>query len=280
MVRSAAASQPAMIKPALKATLLVAWIAAFFIPVFLLHRLNYHALRDRLVMCCHRGLLAIVELRVKVVGQVAMQRPLLLVSNHLSYLDVPVLAAHLPVRFTPKSDIARWPVIGTICRITGCLFITRSASALQQASQAMGAALAAGDVVCLYPEATTGNGTQLLPFRSSFFSLAEAPVGGEKLVVQPVAIAYRRVLGLPIDHSQWPEIAWYGDMDLLPHLWRLLGMGKIDVQLAFLSPVTMAEFKDRKALAEHCQQQVKEFLESSQPAERPAELLTKNASAG
>ncbi len=263
MVRSAAAtSLPAMIKPALKAMLLVLWIAVFFLPVLALHRLQRIDFRDRLVRLCHGGILAIVGLRVRVVGGISPQRPLLLVSNHLSYLDVPVLAAQMPVCFTPKAEIGRWPVIGEICRMTGCIFITRSSTALAEASQAMSEALAGGRVVCLYPEATTGNGMETLPFRSSFFAMAEKPLGSAALMVQPVAICYRTLRGLPIDRTQWPEIAWYGDMELLPHLWNLLKLGHMQADLVFLEPVTMTQFSDRKAMAEHCRSVIVSALHS------------------
>ena len=66
--------------------------------------------------------------------------------------------------------------------------------------------------------------------------------------MQPVAIAYRKIRGLPIDYGQWPLIAWYGDMVLLPHLWKLLSLGRIGVELHFL-PVISSVGEDRKTLA-------------------------------
>ncbi|MCE2926433.1 MAG: 1-acyl-sn-glycerol-3-phosphate acyltransferase [Rickettsiales bacterium] len=252
-----------MLKAAAKSILIVVWIALFYLPVFLCHRFGYHLQRDRMVRLCHAGLLYLIGIKVNVVSEPSSQRPLLLVSNHLSYLDIPILASQFPVCFTPKAEIAKWPVIGSICRITGSLFITRKTSAIEGVSKELVSALSKGTPVCLYPEGTTGNGQEIKPFKSSFFSLAEQDFDGRKLLVQPVAIAYRSIRKLPIDRSQWPELAWYGDMELLPHLWNLLLLGHIQVDLAFLEPVTIERFSDRKELAAHCRTKIHQYIDKA-----------------
>lgn len=207
-----------------------------------------------------RILLYIVGVRLTVRGSLTAERPLLLVTNHLSYLDVPILASQHALRFTPKAEISSWPFFGWVCRLTGCIFVTRKAGKLVDNSSQIYAALEAGDAVCLFPEGTTGNGVHVLPFKSSFFSLAEREINGRQLVIQPAAIVYKRIRGLPIDITQWPDVAWYGDMDMVPHLWKLLSITPMTAEIIFLPPVTLQQFEDRKKLAQHCQQLIAETL--------------------
>lgn len=219
--------------------------------------------RDRIACACHALILRVIGVKLTVRGQVTALRPLLVVTNHVSYLDVSVLYSLFPFRFTPKSDIASWPGIGVLCRVVDTIFIDRRPEKLSESLAKVQQSLASGQAVCLFPEATTGNGIHMLPFKSGFFSLADKPIHGQELQVQPVAIAYTRIHRLPIASYQWPEIAWYGDMELLPHLWGLLKLGNIDVEVIFLSPVTLKEHGDRKRLAAHCEQVIAEAIETA-----------------
>src|SRR5690606_339385 len=138
----------------------------------------------------------------------------LLVSNHLSYTDIFILASQVDVCFTPKSEIADWPIIGYLCKLNRCIFVDRRRSKVKDTANPIQEALQNGDVVSLFPEGTTNNGVSLQPFKSSFFSLAESM----ELNVQPAAITYTHINRLPVDSTQWPKLAWYGDSDLVSHL--------------------------------------------------------------
>lgn len=222
--------------------LVVLWIM-FWIPlVAVAYFLDKKKLRARMAHVLSHGLLLLLGVRVKVIGSIEPGRPLLLVSNHLSYLDIPVLSSAVDVRFVPKKEIARWPVINFLCKIQDVVYVDRSPGKIGEGNQAIADMLARGEVVALFPEATTGDGKHLLPFKPAFFEAAQGAL------VQPVAIAYRRIRGLPIDYGQWPFVAWYGDMSLLPHLWQLLSLGKIEVELMFL-PAVESGGVDRKVLA-------------------------------
>ncbi len=239
---------------------IVVILIVFFLPIWLAKRFGKLTWRDRLSCWCYRALLYVMGIKVTVHGHPGMVRPLLAVSNHLSYTDVCVLGSAFPFRFTPKLEIASWPVISAYCRATDAVFVDRSPDKLADAARDIKQSLSAGQVVCLFPEATTGNGVHLLPFKSGFFQLAAESIDGRDLSVQPVAIAYTRIQNLPIGSSQWPGIAWYGDMDLAPHLWELLKLGRIDAELHFLAPATMKEHGDRKRLAAHCRQAIAEAI--------------------
>jgi lyso-ornithine lipid O-acyltransferase len=231
----------------LKFALLLIWILACFLPGWLALRFKKTALRDRLARICYAGILKIIGVHLSVRGELSPVRPLLLVSNHLSYLDIFVLGSVFPFRFTPKAEISSWPGISTLCRVTGAVFVDRRPEMLTQSSDAVKSALATGQVVCLFPESTTGSGVSLKPFKSGMFQLA-----AEGISVQPAAIVYTRLRKLPIDYGQWPLIAWYGDMDLVPHLWTLLALGRIDAEVVLL-PAVSADGRDRKAIAAQCQ---------------------------
>ncbi len=227
---------------------IIIWLAVCLPLIFAAYLLKKKAQRDALACGGFKILLRLLGVRLRVVGTLSENRPLLLVSNHVSYLDIPVLGSAVACRFAPKKDIASWPVIGWICRILDAVFVDRRLGRVQEAKQAVRNALYCSAPVVLFPEATTGDGRKLLNFHSAIFSIAEDDK--DNIEIQPVAIAYRRIGGLPIDYGKWPLIAWYGDMSLLPHLWNLLALGKIDVELHFLKPLEKSGYNNnRKILA-------------------------------
>lgn len=250
-------------KPVIKIITLVVLLLLCTPTAWLAKKLRKPEWTDVIMRRCSQLMLRVIGVRLSVEGSLEKARPLLLVSNHLTYLDVPILASQNAVRFTPKSEIADWPLFGWMCRVTGCIFVTRKAEKLKQASNAIADALAKGEAVSLFPEGSTGDGRHLLPFKSGFFSLAEAPLGGQELLIQPASIAYTHVRGLPIDITLWPDVAWYGDMELVPHLWNLLKITPLRAKLTYLPPVTLSQFADRKELSKHCQQVISDSLDAS-----------------
>jgi 1-acyl-sn-glycerol-3-phosphate acyltransferase len=260
-----------MIKAAIKSLLLMLWILFAMAVLWLGKKIGRKADKanwpDNICKFGFAGINRIIGLRVKVEGDLASGRPLLVVSNHISYLDIMILGAKTTARFTPKSEIADWTFISTICRLLDCVYIDRSSDKIKESRQRIYSALEKGEVVSLFPEGTTGNGRHLLPFKSSFFSIAEEKINGEELFIQPVVINYTGIGCLPIDSAQWPFIAWYGDMVLAPHLWKLLKLAKIDASLTFLPAVNYSQFADRKHLAAYCYEAVQETLENQR---RPA----------
>jgi lyso-ornithine lipid O-acyltransferase len=248
---------------AFKLFLLVLWIALCFLLAAICVRGKKFHWRDWISCLCYKGLARIVGLSISIRGELSAARPLLVVSNHVSYLDMVVLGSVFPFRFTPKQEIAAWPVIPAICRITGCVFVDRHARKVQESLRHVTEALQQKQVISLFPESTTGNGLTVLPFKPAFFHLADAPISGEELAVQPAAIIYTHVHGLPIDSFRWPDVAWYGDMVLLPHLWHLLKLGRIRATLEFLPPASLRDYGDRKGLATHCQKAVATTIEQA-----------------
>ena len=134
----------------------------------------------------------------------------------------------------------------------------------------MAGRLSTGDIIVLFAEGTSSDGNHVLPFRSALIGAAQRAIGdGEAATVQPVAISYRRMLGLPLGRQHRPRIAWYGGTDLLPHLRRVLSDGGIDVDVVFGPPRMLAPGDDRKAAAHEAGRLVRRLV-AALNAGRPA----------
>lgn len=194
-----------------------------------------------------------IGLHIRVTGAEAREhgtaqgRPILYVSNHSSWLDIVALGGRLPARFVAKDDVGRWPGIGTIARLGRTVFVSRNRAGTLREKDAMGAALAAGDDLMLFPEGTSSDGSRVLPFRSAFFAAA---YGEARPLIQPVSVVYDRLAGLPVGHAQRAVFAWYGDMSLAPHFWQLVQWRGKRVTLLFHAPLDPQAYPDRKALAQ------------------------------
>jgi len=219
-------------------------------------------LATKLPLIYHRLVCRILGIRVSVRGTLAPARPLLVAANHSSYLDIEVLGGLVPGSFVAKAEIAGWPFFGWLAKLQRSVFIERRSSKAREHKDEIEKRLIEGDVLILFPEGTSDDGNRLLPFRSALFSVAERRIEGEALVVQPVSLAYTRLDGMPMGRSFRPFFAWYGDMALAPHLWRMLGMGVLTAEVIFHEPVTIDRFASRKAMAEHCWRVVSEGVAS------------------
>lgn len=208
----------------------------------------------------HRIVVRLVGIRIVVHGEMTRQRPLLLLSNHVSWLDITVLAAVAPVSFIAKKEVAGWPIVSWLAKLQRSVFIDRERrSATGAKTDEVAGRLSRGDVIVLFAEGTSGDGNRVLPFRSALVGAAQRAVSteggaeggtqGGGAVVQPVAIAYTRMLGLPLGRQHRPRVAWYGGMDLAPHLARLLSEGAIDVHVVFGPPQRIGAGTDRKRAA-------------------------------
>jgi 1-acyl-sn-glycerol-3-phosphate acyltransferase len=189
----------------------------------------------------------LLGLRVRLIGRPAASlRPVVYVSNHSSWLDVPVLGGQLEACFIAKAEVERWPVVRTVARLGRTLFVSRRTSSTARERDAIRARLDGGDDLILFPEGTTSDGSRVLPFRSAFFAVAE---GAAPPLIQPVSVVYDRLAGLPIGRASRPLFAWYGDMDIASHFWRLAQHGGLRVTVLLHAPIDPALFADRKALS-------------------------------
>lgn len=173
----------------------------------------------------------------------------LIVANHVSWLDIAVIGAQAPLSFVAKSEVADWPVIGLLSKLQRTVFIDRMRrAATSDVAAQMGARLSAGESVVLFAEGTTGDGTRILPMRSSLLGAAHAALGegGGDITVYPLTISYIGIHGMAGGRTERSALAWYGDTELAPHLKAVLAMGAIDVVLAWGEPIAMGAKTSRK----------------------------------
>ena len=201
-----------------------------------------------------------IGLRVTVVGTPA-KPPLLIAANHVSWLDITTLGSVLPVSFIAKAEVAGWPVLGTLARLQRTVFIDRTRRVeTGRATAAIARRVSEGDVMVLFAEGTTGDGTRILPFRSSLIGAAGAASGAKAVTVQPVAIAYTRIQGIPTGYADRTLYAWYGDTDFVPHFRTVAMLGAIDAVVAFGTPIVLGPDHDRKQVAEACCDEVRRMI--------------------
>lgn len=208
----------------------------------------------------HRVCLRILGIRVQTIGEMETGRPLLLATNHISWTDIHVLGSLGNVTFIAKSEVGRWPIIGRLSRLQGTIFVDRVRRATGEQVREVGERLSAGDAMVLFAEGTTADGNSILPFKSPLFAAAALASGSRPVVVQPVAIAYTRLHGLPMGRGFRRHAAWIGDQELLPHVVQLLREGAIDVEVRFGEPIAFHDVKDRKQAARMAENQVRGMM--------------------
>jgi 1-acyl-sn-glycerol-3-phosphate acyltransferase len=175
---------------------------------------------------CLRGMRA---LGVEVFVQGSLPPRGLIVSNHLSYLDIALYSAAVPCVFVSKAEVEEWPIFGRYARWAGSVFVRRHDRAdAARANASVGESLSDGVPVMLFPEGTTTDGHRILRFHSTMLQ----PAIDAAVPITPAAIRYELDDGEP---SQ--EVCWWGDMKLVPHMWNLLGKKSIRAKVVFGSPV-------------------------------------------
>lgn len=217
--------------------------------------------RSRLPMIWHRLIVRALGIRILVQGRMETGRPLLLASNHISWADIMVLGSVADVSFIAKSETAGWPLIGRLSHLQRTVFIERERreKSAEQATE-IGRRLAKGDAMVLFPEATTSDGNVLLPFKSTLFGAARMVLdegAAEAVLIQPVAISYTRLHGMPMGRQHRGLAAWIGDSPLVPHILGLLRAGAVDVEVAFGEPVEFTLQSSRKAVARLVEERVR-----------------------
>ncbi len=210
--------------------------------------------KERFARVYWRGVARVLGVKLRVIGQLAPERPVLFVSNHTSWVDIVALGAVLPACFVAKGDVGRWPGIGTVARLGRTIFVSRARESVGREQREMEARLAAGDNILLFPEGTTSNGNRILPFSSAFLAPAFGPAAP---AVQPVTIVYDELDGRPSGPEGREEVAWYGDMELAPHFLKLGRRRSVRATIRLGAPVAPGAHESRKTLATALEQEIK-----------------------
>jgi len=233
---------------------LVTYLALTFtlIPVQMLALALGCRLADRLPSRYHAMVCRIFGLEIEIRGEISRAVPTMFVANHISYLDIATLGATVPAQFVAKADIADWPLFGFLAKLQRTIFVDRRVRSSAKQRDSLVERLQGGTSIIMFPEGTSGDGSRVLPFKSALFSAAAVEVAAGPITVQPVSVTYTKLNGMPLGRHFMPFVAWYGDMELLPHMWQLIGLGHINVIVHFHAPVSLAAFSSRKQLAQHC----------------------------
>ena len=226
-----------------------AFLTIFLVPFQLVNLLFFPSIASYIGTLHHKLASHVLGLQIKVEGSPTKTEKALFVANHISYLDIVAIGSIVPGRFIAKQELSTWPVFGILAKLTRTIFISRSSSSALKQLQLIAHLLFKSERLILFPEGTSSDGRKVLPFKPSLF---EAPIQADA-IVQPLTIRYEKINGMPVDRRSKPFLAWYGNMDLLPHLWQSLSLGTITIKLVFHEPIKATVFSNRKRLANHCQ---------------------------
>ena len=215
--------------------------------------------RAALIQRWSQRLLRMLRVEARVHGHApgALDGNVLIVANHVSWLDIFALLALKPSRFVAKAELRQWPVVGLLIEGVGTLFIERGERRHTHAINRRAAeALAGGDVIAIFPEGTTTDGTTVLPFHGSLLQpIVDA--GGQ---VQPIAIRYREPSGAPSDAP-----AYVGETSFIESFWRITGERALVVEL-HLAPALPARARHRRELAREAEHAIRTALRAPGPA--------------
>ncbi len=208
----------------------------------------------------HKMLLWLLSIEVEEVGKSDQSKKSnLFISNHLSYLDIPILGSKFPMRFVAKSEVESWPIFGFLAKKGRSIFIKRNKTDSFTQKNKILNMLSSGEKIFIFPEGTTSDGNRVLEFKSSSFSSVE----NQNFIIQPIVIVYSDLNGIPINRWLRPMIAWYGDMDLKPHLSKFIGLMSIKAKLIYLEPTNTQNFENRKVLSNHLENRIRKVYSSA-----------------
>ena len=215
----------------------------------------FRCVRNWLPVIFYRLLIWLLSIKVEYEGYFKSYTSCnLFISNHLSYLDIPILGSMLPLRFVAKSEVEYWPILGFLSKLASTVFIKRvRLDSLSQKNKIF-KLLSEGKKLLIFPEGTTSDGNRVLPFKSSLFSALE----NQNFIIQPLIIIYSDLNGMPINRWLRPLLAWYGNMDFMPHLSILKNIQSIHAKIIYLKPVNAMNFSNRKELNNYLEQQTHE----------------------
>jgi 1-acyl-sn-glycerol-3-phosphate acyltransferase len=212
----------------------------------------------------YRVLRAILRIRVSVKGKPVRGRAALFVSNHVSWVDIVVIGSLSPVAFVAKSDVRKWPLVGITAKVQRTVFVDRGRR--HQAADAIGeivARLRGGTSVVLFAEGTSSDGNRVLPFRSALLGAithaANHAGAAANISIQPMSICYTGQHGIPMGRQHRPLVAWYGDLDFMPHIRDFIAHGAVDAVVCYAAPVPADRAADRKTLTKMLEGAVREI---------------------
>ncbi len=252
---------------------LAVFVVAVGPPRRLAQRLKWR-LGERAPVLFHRVLCVGLGVTVRRHGDLADSGSCLIVGNHVSWLDIPVLGSLAPMSFLAKKEIGPHPVGRELVALQGAVYVDRGRRrCIPEVNARMVETMRAGASVVLFAEATTSDGNRLLRFRSSHFeAIRQAAIAGNEFpaFVQPVFLHYSRLAGLPMARFERPRIAWYGDMTFLPHFYRYARGGGVTCDVYCGVPIRVTPDMDRKSVARLTEAAVRRLAAEARAGVAPA----------
>ena len=214
----------------------------------------------------YRALCAILRIRVRVVGEPVHDRAVMFISNHVSWADILAIGSIVPIAYVSKSEIGNWPLVGTAAKSQRTVFVDRSRR--QQTGDAIGeivARLAGGTSVVLFAEGTSSDGNRVLPFRSALVGAVKEASSRAKhgILIQPMSICYTGLNGIAMGRQHRPTVAWYGDLDFMPHIKEFIARGAVDAVVSYGDPVAADGTTDRKAMTKSLEGAVRQITSAT-----------------
>lgn len=213
----------------------------------------------------HKAMRHTFQIKVKVSGTPNKDHQTLYMSNHLSYLDIPMMGSMIKASFLAKSEVSGWAVFGFLATLQQTAFIVRKRSRIAEETNSLQSRIDRGDSLIVFPEGTSTSGFSVAPFKSSLFMLALGE-HNENLYIQPITIKVLEVDGKkPATKEEQDVYAWPVDMEmeLHHHLWRFAKTSGATIELTFHEPLRARDYDDRKVLAKACHDAVGSVLENN-----------------
>ena len=196
--------------------------------------------------CCG-WLIWMFDIRVKVVNRPVGDQARLIVSNHMGFIDILCLASVTPMLFVTSNEMRETPFLGLLTEMAGCLFVERrSRTKILGEMKKIGNALSDGINIVLYPEATSTNGEQVLPFKRTLMMAA----GHAEVPIQPVVFNFRSINGEEFSMKWRDHVCWYGDIPFATSMLRALSLRYVEAEIEFLPEVPITKDEDRGLIAD------------------------------
>lgn len=224
-------------------------------------------------MWFHKWCCFVFNIKTHIHGQSAhtKNKPVIYLVNHISYLDILVLGSYVDGCFVAKSEVSSWPGFGFLAKLQKTIFIVREKSALLKSRKSISDAMEKGHDIILFPEGTSTDGWDVMQFKAGLLGIffpddksndtKNAVI--DDALVQPLAIKHAKTDGVVVtkDRQDLRDLyAWYGDMDLVPHLWALSQTFRTDVELHFIEPLRSKDFVHRFDIANAAQERVAKIV--------------------
>ena len=210
----------------------------------------------------HKICLRIFGIKIKTFGNISINSPILLISNHASYLDIIILGSLFKTSFIAKKEISKWPLLGILAKLQNTIFIDRRVSSLKNQENQIIKHLNEKKNLVIFPEGTSSDGNRVLPFKSSLFNIFERNLNS-KIFIQTMTIVYKKINGASLNRIDRKNITWHSDMDLITNIFNVLKKFNIEIEVIFNEKLLPGKEYDRKKIALYCWRKINYNLRNS-----------------